>query len=72
MFIEDHAMLLIARERMEDASRSAEQRRALRIARAPRRATRVRLGLTLVRLGHWIMGHSFPVPSATHETRQRC
>ena len=72
MFIEDHTMLLMARERMEYASRSAEQRRVLRLARGPRRATRVRLGLALVRLGHWIMGQSFVAPGATHETQQHC
>ena len=52
MFIEDHAMLLMARERMKETSRSAEQRRALRLAEAPRQSIRVRLGIALVRLGH--------------------
>ena len=70
MYIEDHAMLLMARERMEDAARSAEQRRVLRLARAPRRTTRVRLGLALVRLGHWVMGQSFPTPGTPIGLRQ--
>jgi len=52
MFIEDHAMLLMAKERMQETSRSAEQRRALRLAEAPHRSTRARLGMALIRLGH--------------------
>ena len=62
MFIEDYTMLLIARERMNETSRSAEQRRALRLAEAPRQSIRVRLGIALVRLGHWMMGQYTPTP----------
>jgi len=62
MFIEDHAMLLMARERREETSRSAEQRRALRLAEAPHRSMRARLGMALIRLGHRIMGQSSPTP----------
>ena len=62
MFIEDYTMLLIARERMNETSRSAEQRRALRLAEAPRQSIRVRLGIALVRLGHWMMGQYAPTP----------
>ena len=62
MFIEDYTILSMARERMEETSRSAEQRRALRLAEAPHRSTRARLGMALIRLGHWIMGQSSPTP----------
>ncbi len=62
MFIEDYAMLLMAREQMQETSRSAEQRRVLRLAEAPHRSTRIRLGTALIRLGHWIMGRSSPPP----------
>ncbi|HEX7512127.1 MAG TPA: hypothetical protein VF464_02045, partial [Candidatus Methylomirabilis sp.] len=58
MFIEDHAMLLMARERMEETSRSADQGRALRPVEAPHGSTRVRLGIALIRLGHWILSQS--------------
>jgi hypothetical protein len=64
MLIHEETALLMARERMEDAVRYAEQRRALRLARAPRLPVRVRLGMILVRIGHWIMGQSCPVPRA--------
>jgi len=70
MFIEDHAMLMMARERMEETSRSAEQRRALRLAEAPHRSTRARLGMALIRLGHWIMGQSSPTPGTPIGLRQ--
>ena len=70
MFIEDHVMLLMARERMEEASRSAEQRRVLRLAEAPHRSTRIRLGIALIRLGHWIMGQSSPTPGTPLGLRQ--
>ena len=70
MFIEDYAMLLMARERMQEASRSAEQRRALRLAKAPHRSTRIRLGTALIRLGHWIMGQSSPTPGNSIGLRQ--
>ena len=62
MFIEDYTMLSMARERMKEASRSAEQKRALRAAEAPHRSARIRLGTALIRLGHWIMGQSSPTP----------
>ena len=64
MFIEDHAMLLMARERMEEISRSTEQRRALRLAEAPPRSTRARLGTALIRLGHWILSPSAATPES--------
>jgi hypothetical protein len=64
MFIEDYAMLLMARERMEETSRSAEQRRALRSAEAPHRSVRIRLGTALIRLGHWILSRSAATPES--------
>ena len=59
MYIHEDMMLLMARERMEVAMRYAEQRRAVRAARPARPPARVRLGLALVRLGHWIMGNTY-------------
>jgi hypothetical protein len=70
MFIEDYTILSMARERMEETSRSAEQRRALRLAEAPHRSTRARLGMALIRLGHWIMGQSSPTPGTPIGLRQ--
>jgi hypothetical protein len=55
---EDYAWLLV-KERMEDAMRFAAQRRAIRAARRARPAARIRLGMALVRLGHWIMGSPY-------------
>jgi hypothetical protein len=52
----------MARERMKEASRSAEQRRSLRHAEAPHRSMKARLGMALIRLGHRIMGQSSPTP----------
>ncbi len=64
VYIHTDFMSLVVKERMEDAVRYAEQRRALRLARAPRLPVRVRLGAALVRCGHWIMGQSRPVTRA--------
>jgi hypothetical protein len=41
----------MAKERIEDAVRTAQRMHAIRSAR-------VRLGSALVRLGHWMMGHA--------------
>ena len=70
LLIHEETALLMARERMEDALRHAERMRALRLARGPRRPMRVRLGMILVRIGHWIMGQSCPVPRAPLGLRQ--
>jgi hypothetical protein len=70
MFIEDYTMLLMARERMKEASRSAEQRRALRLAESPRQSIRVRLGIALVWLGHWMMGQYVSTPRTPLGLRQ--
>ena len=61
---------LVVKERIEDAVRYADQRRLLRLARAPRRPVRVRLGATLVRCGHWIMGKSSSVPRSPMDLQQ--
>ena len=57
MDIEEQVALQMAKERIEEAVRLAEQRRAIGFAR-PRRPARVRLGSALVRLGHWMMGRA--------------
>ena len=57
MEIDEQIALRMAQERIEDALRAAEQRRALRSARG-RSSARVRLGSALVRLGHRMMGHA--------------
>jgi len=64
MYIHEQAAVLMAKERMEGARRSAERARLLRLARPPRGSARVRLGITLVRLGHWIQGRPSPTPGA--------
>lgn len=72
MDIFEHTVVLMAKERMEDARRSAAQLRALRLARPPRRSARVRLGMTLVGLGNWILGHPPPAPppaGCLHQTQ---
>jgi hypothetical protein len=56
MWIEDHVVALVARERMQEAVRSAKETKAIRRAGVPRRPARVCLGTALVRLGRWIMG----------------
>jgi hypothetical protein len=70
MFVEDYTMLLMARERMEETSRSAEQRRTLHPVEKSHRSTRARLGMALVRLGHRIMGQSSPTPGTPIGLRQ--
>jgi len=68
MDIHEHIALRIAKERLEDAVRSAEQMRALRLTRA-RTSARIRLGRVLVRLGHWMLGQPSPVPPSPCELR---
>jgi len=52
----------IAKERIADALREADQLRAIRLA-GRRRVAWVRLGNALVRLGHWMSGQSSSAPS---------
>ena len=54
MDIQEQAVLLIAKERLEDALRAAEQRRGAPIVRLPRPWTRAVLGMFLVRVGGWV------------------
>jgi len=70
MDILEHTAVLMAKERMEDARRSADQARALRLGRAPRPPARVRLGMALVRFGHWIQGRPSPAPGCRTGLRQ--
>jgi len=63
-------MLLIAKDRMEDALRFAESRRAIHLARGPRPPARVRLGLAVIRLGHWLLGHPSPARGTPIGLRQ--
>jgi hypothetical protein len=58
---------LIAKERIQNATRRAEQTRILRSARVPRRPLRVRLGTALAQLGHWMMGQRWPDPERPAE-----
>jgi len=61
MYLHEQIALRLAKERFADATRGAEQLRALRRARRP---LRIRLGETLVRLGHWMVGHQSAVVCA--------
>ena len=65
MHMHEDTMLLMAKERIQEAERRAELSRALRLARPPHRPARVRLGMALVRLGQWILGR----PSTAQGTR---
>lgn len=62
MYIHEETVVMMVKQRMDDAMRYAEQRRALRLARASRPSTRVRLGMVLIRFGHWMMGQSTSAP----------
>ena len=70
MYIHEEVVMLAVKDRMKDAMRFAEQRRALRAAHPPRRPLRFYLGTALVRLGHWIMKHPSPAPGSPIELRQ--
>jgi hypothetical protein len=65
MYIHEDIVMMIVKERMDDAMRFAEHRRALRLARASRPSARVRLGMALIRLGRWLMGGSSPSAGTT-------
>jgi hypothetical protein len=62
--MDEDTVMMIVKQRMDDAMRYAEQRRALRLARAPRPSTRVRLGMAVIRLTRWLMGDS-SMPAGT-------
>ncbi|HXZ43683.1 MAG TPA: hypothetical protein VEH53_02560 [archaeon] len=57
MDFHEQIVFQMAKERIEDAVRTAQRMRAIHSARPPRPA-RVRLGSALVRLGHWMMSHA--------------
>lgn len=58
MYLHEQIALRLAKERLADTMRVAEQ---LRERRRARPALRIRLGRTLVRFGHWMVGHHSPV-----------
>jgi len=60
MLMHEHVVWLMAKERLEEASRRAEEARVLGLARGPHRSVRVRVGAAVVWLGHRIMGQSAP------------
>jgi len=62
MHFHEEIVLRMAKERIEDAVRVAEETRATRCARE-RRSARFRLGGALVRLGHWMLGQPSPAAS---------
>jgi hypothetical protein len=49
---------LLVKERIEEARTFGARRTLLRALRPPRRPIRVRLGLVLVRVGHWMLGQT--------------
>ncbi len=53
LIFDGQTALELAKERIEDAVREAEQRRAVRAAQ-PHRSVRERLGSALVRFGQWM------------------
>ncbi len=65
MYIHEDIALMIVKERVDDARRFAEHRRALRLARTARPSTKIRLGMALVRVGSWLMGESSPSAGTT-------
>jgi hypothetical protein len=65
MYIHEYTVMMIAKQRMDDAMRYAEHRRALRLAREPGPSTKVRLGMALIRVGRWLMGESSPSTGTT-------
>lgn len=58
MYIYEDLAVLMVKERMDEARRFAQHRRAVRLARGLRPSPRVRLGMALVRFGCWLMGQS--------------
>ncbi len=57
MDLHEQLALQMAKERIKDAVRAAEQMRDIRLAGA-RHPARARLGKVLVRLGRWMMGEA--------------
>lgn len=62
MYIHEEVALRMANERIQDARRAAEQQRMVHRAGAQTPA-RVRLGRSLVQLGHWVAGDPSPAAS---------
>ena len=60
MYLDEQIALRMAQARLADAVREAKESRALRHARP---TVWIRLGRTLVRVGHWMAGqHHFALP----------
>lgn len=59
MYLHEDIALQMANERLAEAIRLAEQQRAVQEVTI-QTPVRVRLGRTLVRLGHWISGQPAP------------
>ena len=70
MHIHEDVMMMIVRERMDEATCYAQYRAALRLARGPRPSTRALLGMALIRFGHWMMGQSTSASGAPINLRQ--
>jgi hypothetical protein len=64
MYMHEEIAMGMAKERLEDAARSAEVQRAFHAARASRRPARLRLGSALIRLGCRLQGRHVPAPAA--------
>ena len=59
MCLHEQIAVQIAKARIDDAMRTAEQRRAMCFARG-KMSVRVSLGRALMRLGHWMMNNPNP------------
>ena len=70
MYDHEDFVAMMVKERMNDAMRLAEYRRALGLARQPRASVRVRLGRILIRFGQWLMGESSPSAGSSVRLRQ--
>jgi hypothetical protein len=65
MYTDEGIVMTIVKQRMNDAMRYAEHRRALPFVRPSRASTRVRVGMALIRLGRWLVGGSWPSAGST-------
>jgi hypothetical protein len=68
MLLTDDVMVLMAKERMEEAMGTAAHARALRQAGVLRQPLRVRLGAVMIRIGRGIGGQSLTEASSTLES----
>jgi hypothetical protein len=68
MLLTDDVMVLMAKERMEEAMGMVARARALRHAGVLRQPLRVRLGAVMIRIGRGIGGQSLTEASSTLES----